>query len=65
MNIKEQYEILLQKQAWVTARLEALRNTCLHPDAVKVYKSNCGYGYENYWKDCTCPDCGKFWTEPQ
>lgn len=49
-------------------QLSILQQECAHPNAEKIFKSDTGNwdrSQDSYWKDCRCPDCGKFWTEPQ
>ena len=45
-----------------------LQSVCPHTNVKKEPKSNTGNWCpqdDHYWYDCTCPDCGKWWTEDQ
>lgn len=49
-------------------KLNAVRDECTHPFAVKINRGNTGNydpSADCYWKDCSCPDCGKVWQEDQ
>ena len=44
-----------------------LEDACPHENATKKHKGNTGNydpASDLYWTEFTCPDCGKFWTEP-
>lgn len=49
--------------------LELLQEACTHPKAKKINRGSSGNimtGRDpSYWRECTCPDCGKQWEEPQ
>lgn len=69
----QQYVIAAVKKAEVELAaaklvLRKLQEYCKHPDVVKVNKANTGNydpAADIYWRDCKCPDCGKFWMEDQ
>lgn len=49
--------------------LRQIQNFCQHSNVAKINKCDSGgpmTGREGaYWRECNCPDCGKYWTEPQ
>lgn len=52
---------------WRT-KLKDLQDACPHTDAVKVNKADTGNWCpqdDSYWKECSCPTCGKDWVEDQ
>lgn len=64
---KKQIELneLIEKYV---SELDELRESCSHPHATRIVKSNSGNydpSADAYWYDCKCPDCGKRWQEDQ
>lgn len=50
------------------SKLKALQEECKHPMAERVNRGDTGNydpSQNSYWRDCKCPDCGKFWMEDQ
>ena len=65
MSTKSEVARLLKVIERAQSKIDALRESCLHPGATKTYKSNTG-NYDptcdRYWTEHNCPECGKFWT---
>ncbi len=59
---------LLDKLKIYSDEMKIIQDECTHPNAVKINKSNTG-NYcpqdDHYWRECSCPDCLKTWTEDQ
>lgn len=51
-----------------TTKLMELQKECKHPMAERINRADTGNydsSQDSYWRDCKCPDCGKFWKEDQ
>lgn len=61
---------LMVKAAIISKKIQRVQAECTHEGAVKkVPKANTG-GYDgpafdNYWYECRCPVCLKYWYEDQ
>lgn len=67
-DIRAKHDRIKEKIHKVTKELCDLQAECAHPNAVKINKADTGNwcpGDDKYWRDCKCPDCGKFWMEDQ
>jgi hypothetical protein len=67
-RIRESREEVKAQIMHYTNELLAIQGGCAHPDAVKENKASTGNwssSDDSYWKECSCPDCGKLWTENQ
>jgi hypothetical protein len=65
-EIREKRESIQRSIDCATEDMLALREQCTHPNATKIPKSDTGNwdrSQDAYWNDCTCPDCGKHWSE--
>ena len=59
---------LEEEQTALGVELTSLQDYCEHPNVNKENKANTGNydpSADHYWKDCKCPDCGKWWREDQ
>ena len=60
---KTEYDLVISE---VKGKIEALQDVCKHPNVTKVSRSDTGNydPYEDrYWKEYSCPDCDKRWTD--
>lgn len=67
-EIREKREAIQLRIDVAADDMNALREHCAHPNAVRIPKSDTGNwdrGQDSYWKECKCHDCGKNWTEDQ
>lgn len=68
MKITTKVKRINAKLEKLELELEKIQNEeCTHPNVVKVNNGSTGnYDREDsFWRECTCPDCDKFWTEEQ
>lgn len=67
-TIRDRINKIKTKIEELNSQITTLQHYCLHPNVVKTAKSDTG-NYDPscnaYWFEFKCPDCGKFWTEPQ
>ena len=59
---------LREKMKALAMELFQIQEGCDHANAKKVAKSDTGNfckADDEYWLDCDCPVCGKFWRERQ
>ena len=66
VKIKLEYEELTELQLECQQKIDALRERCTHPNATRKARSDTGNwckADDDYWKDCSCPDCGERWVE--
>lgn len=57
-----------KKIAQLRQKVFDIQDACAHEGLIKVPKANAGNWCrddDSYWYECTCPVCGKFWTEDQ
>lgn len=67
-RIRDKQSDLKAQIARLNADLDGLREQCTHPNVKKESNGSTGNydrSQDHYWRDCTCPDCGKRWTEEQ
>ena len=67
-RIRTRHSALKRIMTRTTDKLKALQEECTHPMAEKINRADTGNydpSQDSYWRDCTCPDCGKFWKEDQ
>jgi hypothetical protein len=68
ISITKRRERLLTKSKKLSNDLLELQELCPHAKVAKVAKADTGNWCKNddlYWYELSCPECGKFWTEPQ
>lgn len=62
-------EHLEKEEKRIREELKELQENCPHSNAVRKNRGDCGNiltGRDpSYWVHCSCPDCGKVWTEDQ
>lgn len=59
---------LQAKIAVLNAQILEIQNDCIHVNVTKVPKADTGNwcrSDDEYWYDCKCADCFKFWREKQ
>lgn len=57
---------IVRKIQAAEAELVEYQKQCKHERAVRIRcvdRGDCDSPREDYWNDCTCPDCGKRWVE--
>ena len=67
-NVSKKIDSLNLKIALLYDQIRRIQDSCPHPNASKKPISNSGdwdYATTKYWYECRCPDCSKFWREPQ
>jgi nitrite reductase/ring-hydroxylating ferredoxin subunit len=67
-KIQCNYRRILAKIQKANDELMALRALCPHENVKKVNRGSSGNydpSCDGYWRECTCLDCGRFWTEDQ
>jgi hypothetical protein len=68
ISITKRRERLLTKSKKLSNDLLELQESCPHAKVAKVAKADTGNwdrGQDSYWYEFRCPECAKFWTEPQ
>jgi hypothetical protein len=66
--IREKIQFLNKRKNKLLAQIDKIQTECSHPFVTKVHRSNTGNydpSTDCYWDECSCPDCGKYWTQPQ
>ena len=66
--IRTEREGIMLAEKKLEIRKINLQNECEHPNVTKTAKADTGNFCpqdDSYWYEFRCPDCGKFWTEPQ
>lgn len=59
---------LVEELKIIQGKIQVIQDNCAHSNVKKVAKSDTGNwdkSQDSYWFECSCPDCGKYWTEPQ
>ncbi|QBQ74740.1 hypothetical protein BcepSauron_360 [Burkholderia phage BcepSauron] len=65
---RKQHDSIQRSLARLSEKLKLLRDACPHLNVQKKARSDTGNwsrSDDRYWYDCTCPACGKHWTEDQ
>lgn len=65
-QIRKRLLLLQGKLNKVYSEISDLRSECAHPNVIVTHHGDTGnycQADDRYWKEFTCPDCGKFWNE--
>ena len=67
-EIASKYIALSDKIKDLAAKVSFLQDACEHPYVIQVARSDTGNyckADDRYWYDLHCPDCKRYWSEPQ